>query len=95
MKYFQKTYLEILFSFIGLGTMIFFAVQWAAFNDVFMIKNVEINGVQYFDDSSLASYKNDIKGNHIMFFDLKSYKNKIESVAYVKDCKISLSLIHI
>ena len=89
MRYFQKTYLEILFSFIGLGTMIFFAVQWAAFNDVFMIKNVEINGVQYFDDSSLASYKNDIKGNHIMFFDLKSYKNKIESVAYVKDCKIS------
>ena len=48
--------------------------QWASFNNIFMIKNVEINGVQYFDDSSLASYKNDIKDNHIMFFDLKSYK---------------------
>ena len=89
MRYFQKTYLEILLFFISLCTMIFLAVQWAKFNDVFMIKNVEINGVQYFDDSSLASYKNDIKGNHIMFFDLKSYKDQIESVAYVKDCKIS------
>ena len=63
--------------------------QWASFNNIFMIKNVEINGVQYFDDSSLASYKNDIKDNHIMFFDLKSYKDDIESLAYVKDCKIS------
>ena len=73
MKYFQRKYLEVFFFFIGIVTIIFLPIQWAAFNKVFMIKNVEINGVQYFDDSSLASYKNDIKDNHIMFFDLKSY----------------------
>ncbi len=89
MKYFQKTYLENFFFFIMLGAIIFMSFQWASFNNIFMIKNVEINGVQYFDDSSLASYKNDIKDNHIMFFDLKSYKDDIESLAYVKDCKIS------
>ena len=89
MKYFQRKYLEVFFFFIGIVTIIFLPIQWAAFNKVFMIKNVEINGVQYFDDSSLASYKNDIKDNHIIFFDLKSYKDKIESLAYVKDCKIS------
>jgi len=89
MKYFQKTYLENFFFFIMLGAIIFMSFQWASFNKIFMIKNVEINGVQYFDDSSLASYKNDIKDNHIMFFDLKSYKDDIESLAYVKDCKIS------
>ena len=89
MKYFKRTYLEIPFFLLGISTLIFLAVQWAVFNDMFTIKNVEISGVQYFDDSSLDSYKNEIKDNHIMFFDLKSYKNQIESIAYVRSCKIS------
>ena len=89
MKYFKRTYLEISFFLLGLVALIFLAFQWAVFNDIFTIKNVEISGTQYFDDSSLDSYKNEIKDNHIMFFDLKSYKNQIESLAYVRDCKIS------
>ncbi|MEC7822671.1 MAG: FtsQ-type POTRA domain-containing protein [Candidatus Neomarinimicrobiota bacterium] len=72
-----------------MGIIIFLAIKWAAFNDMFTIKNVEINGVQYFDDSSLASYKSEIKDNHIMFLDLQSHKDRIESLIYVKDCKIS------
>ncbi|GIS42506.1 MAG: hypothetical protein Ct9H90mP15_05460 [Candidatus Neomarinimicrobiota bacterium] len=51
MKYFQKTYLENFFFFIMLGAIIFMSFQWASFNNIFMIKNVEINGVQFFDDS--------------------------------------------
>ena len=89
MKYFKRIYLEITFFILGIGALIFLSVQWAVFNEIFMIKNVQINGAQYFDDISLDSYKNEIKDNHIIFFDLKTYKNQIESLAYVRDCKIS------
>ena len=89
MKYFKKIYLEISLFFLGVILVIFLALQWATFNEMFTIKNVEISGAQYFDDSSLALYKNEIKDNNIMSFDLRYYKNQIESLAYVKDCKIS------
>ncbi len=85
----NKIYIEIPFFILRMGIIIFLAIKWAAFNDMFTIKNVEINGVQYFDDSSLASYKSEIKDNHIMFLDLQSHKDRIESLIYVKDCKIS------
>jgi len=85
----NKIYIEIPFFILRMGIIIFLAIKWAAFNDMFTIKNVEINGVQYFDDSSLASYKSEIKDNHIMFLDLQYHKDRIESLIYVKDCKIS------
>tara|TARA_Y100001970_G_C14202569_1_gene841988 strand:- start:1294 stop:2043 length:750 start_codon:yes stop_codon:yes gene_type:complete len=88
MKYFRKKYSEVLFFFLALGTIIFLAVQWAEFHDLFKVKNVEINEIQYFNDSSLVSYKNEMKDNHIMFFDLKYYKDQIDSLTYVKNSKI-------
>ncbi|MEC8946013.1 MAG: FtsQ-type POTRA domain-containing protein, partial [Candidatus Neomarinimicrobiota bacterium] len=68
--------------------VIFLAIKWAAFNDMFTIKNVEINGINYFDETPLLSYKDQINNHHIMFFDLKSYKNDIQSLEYIKDCKV-------
>ena len=86
-KYIRKSYIEIPFFLLRMVIIIFLAIKWAAFNDMFTIKNVEIDGINYFDETPLLSYKDQINNNHIMFFDLQSYKNNIQS--------LDLSLIHI
>ena len=81
-------YIEIPFFLLRMGIIIFLAIKWAAFNDMFIIKNVEIDGINYFDETPLLSYKDKINNHHIIFSDLKSYKNDIQSLEYIKDCKI-------
>ena len=81
-------YIEIPFFLLRMGIIIFLAIKWAAFNDMFTIKNVEIDGINYFDETPLLSYKDKINNHHIIFSDLKSYKNDIQSLEYIKDCKI-------
>ncbi|GIT10505.1 MAG: hypothetical protein CM1200mP31_6740 [Candidatus Neomarinimicrobiota bacterium] len=36
-------------SFFKMVIIIFLAIKWAAFNDMFTIKNVEIDGINYFE----------------------------------------------
>ena len=81
-------YIEIPFFLLKMGIIIFLAIKWAAFNDMFTIKNVEIDGINYFDETPLLFYKDQINNHHIIFSDLKSYKNDIQSLEYIKDCKI-------
>lgn len=81
-------YIEIPFFLLRMAIIIFLAIKWAAFNDMFIIKNVEIDGINYFDETPLLSYKDKINNHHIIFSDLKSYKNDIQSLEYIKDCKI-------
>ena len=50
-------YIEIPFFLLRMGIIIFLAIKWAAFNDMFIIKNVEIDGINYFDETPLLSYR--------------------------------------
>jgi cell division protein FtsQ len=68
---------------------IFGSIKWAQFNDMFIVKNVRIEGINYFDDTMLVEYKASIKNQNIFFSDLRDYKKNIESLDHIKGCKIS------
>ena len=61
----------------------------AQFNAIFIVENVKIEGINYFDDTMLIEYKTSIKNQNIFFSNLKDYKNDIKSLDHIKDCKVS------
>jgi cell division septal protein FtsQ len=68
---------------------LFGSVKWAQFNAIFIVENVKIEGINYFDDTMLIEYKTSIKNQNIFFSNLKDYKNDIKSLDHIKDCKVS------
>ena len=68
---------------------LFISIKWAQFNEIFIVKNVKIEGINYFDDTMLVEYKANIENQNIFFSDLRNYKNSIESLDHIKGCKIS------
>ena len=72
-----------------IGISLFVSVKWAQFNHSFDVKDVKIEGINYFDDTLLIEYKKSIKDQNIFLSNLKGYKNDIESLDHIKGCKIS------
>ena len=72
-----------------IGVFLFGSVKWAQFNQTFVVKDVKIEGINYFDDTVLKEYKKSIKDQNIFLSNLKSYKSEIESLDHIKGCKIS------
>ena len=68
---------------------LFGSVKWAQFNAIFIVEDVKIEGVNYFDDTMLIEYKTSIRNQNIFFSNLKDYKNDIKSLDHIKDCKVS------
>ncbi|HIF29287.1 MAG: FtsQ-type POTRA domain-containing protein [bacterium] len=68
---------------------LFGSVKWAQFNAIFIVEDVKIEGINYFDDTMLIEYKTSIKNQNIFFSNLKDYKNDIKSLDHIKDCKVS------
>ena len=68
---------------------LFGSVKWAQFNAIFIVEDVRIEGINYFDDTMLIEYKTNIKNQNIFFSNLKDYKNDIKSLDHIKDCKVS------
>ncbi len=76
-------------SLLLIGIFLFGSIKWTKFNQMFIVKDVNIEGVNYFDDTMLLEYKNSIKNQNIFFSNLGNYKDSIESLDHIKDCKIS------
>ena len=76
-------------SFLLIGVFLFVSIKWAKFNQMFIVKDVNIEGVNYFDDTMLLEYNNSIKNQNIFFSNLGNYKDSIESLDHIKDCKVS------
>ena len=76
-------------SLLLIGIFLFVSIKWAKFNQMFIVKDVNIEGVNYFDDTMLLEYKNSIKNQNIFFSNLGNYKDSIESLDHIKDCKVS------
>jgi cell division septal protein FtsQ len=72
-----------------IGVFLFGSVKWAQFNQTFVVKDVKIEGINYFDDTVLTDYKQSIKDQNIFLSNLKGYKSDIESLDHIKGCKIS------
>ena len=72
-----------------IGISLFGSVKWAQFNQTFVVKDVKIEGINYFDDTVLSEYKKSIKDQNIFLSNLKGYKIEIESLDHIKGCKIS------
>ena len=54
-KYIKKSYIEIPFFLLRMVIIIFLAIKWAAFNDMFTIKNVEINGIKIVGETDILN----------------------------------------
>ena len=76
-------------SLLLIGIFLFGSIKWAKFNQMFIVKDVNIEGVNYFDDTMLLEYKNSIKNQNIFFSNLGDYKDNIEALDHIKDCKVS------
>jgi len=77
-------------SLLLIGIFVFGSLKWAKFNKIFIVKDVNIEGVNYFDSYDYDyNYINSIKNQNIFFSDLGSYKDSIESLDHIKDCKVS------
>ena len=87
-KIFNVVYQPILCLTI-IGVFLFGSVKWAQFNQTFVVKDVKIEGINYFDDTVLTEYKKSIKDQNIFLYNLKGYKSDIESLDHIKGCKIS------
>lgn len=72
-----------------IAIFLFGSVRWAEFNEIFIIENVKIEGINYFDGAMLIDYEENIKDQNIFFSNLKKYKNNIKSLDHIKDCKVS------
>ena len=76
-------------SFLLIATLLFGSIKWAEFNEMLIIRDVNIEGINYFDDTMLTEYKDSIENQNIFFSNLGSYKDNIESLDHIKDSKIS------
>ena len=63
---------------ILIGISLFGSIKWAQFNKTFIVKDVKIEGINYFDDTVLIKYKKSIKDQNIFLSNLKGYKSDIE-----------------
>ena len=84
-----KTVYQPLLSLTIIGITLFGAIEWAQFNQTFIVKDVKIEGISYFDDIILTEYRKSIKDQNIFLSNLKGYKSDIESLDHIKGCKIS------
>jgi cell division septal protein FtsQ len=87
-KIFNVVYQPLL-CLVIIGISLFGSVKWAQFNQTFVVKDVKIEGINYFDDTVLLEYKKSIKDQNIFLSNLKGYKIEIESLDHIKGCKIS------
>jgi cell division septal protein FtsQ len=87
-KIFNVVYQPLL-CLVIIGISLFGSVKWAQFNQTFVVKDVKIEGINYFDDTVLSEYKKSIKDQNIFLSNLKGYKIEIESLDHIKGCKIS------
>lgn len=46
---------------ILIGISLFGSIKWAQFNKTFIVKDVKIEGINYFDDTVLIEYKKKYK----------------------------------
>ena len=59
-------------SLLLIGIFLFGSIKWAKFNQMFIVKDVNIEGVNYFDDTMLLEYKDSIKNQNIFFSLIKT-----------------------
>ena len=80
------------------STIIFFVViiglcvlslNWADFKKIYEVKEVNIYGATFFDQSIIEEKSNYMMSNNIFNSDLKNYKNEILNFDHIIDCKIS------
>ena len=80
------------------STIIFFVViiglcvlslNWADFKKIYEVKEVNIYGATFFDQSIIEEKSNYMMSNNIFNSDLRNYKNEILNFDHIIDCKIS------
>ena len=86
-NYISLTSSIIFFIFI-IGLCIL-SLNWADFKKIYEVKEVNIYGTTFFDQSIIEEKSNDMMSYNIFNGDLKNYKDEILSFDHIFDCKIS------
>ena len=63
--------------------------NWADFNKIYTVKEVNIYGTTFFDQSIIEEKSNAIMSNDIFNSKLRNYKDEILNFDHIIDCKIS------
>ena len=79
---------SIIFSIVIVGLCVL-SLNWADFKKIYEVKEVNIYGTTFFDQSIIEEKSNDMMSYNIFNGDLKNYKDEILSFDHIIDCKIS------
>ena len=79
---------SIIFFIVIVGLCVL-SLNWADFKKIYEVKEVNIYGATFFDQSIIEEKSNYMMSNNIFNSDLKNYKNEILNFDHIIDCKIS------
>ena len=79
---------SIIFFIVIVGLCVL-SLNWADFKKIYEVKEVNIYGTTFFDQSIIEEKSNDMMSYNIFNGDLKNYKDEILSFDHIIDCKIS------
>ena len=79
---------SIIFFIVIFGLCVL-SLNWADFKKIYEVKEVNIYGTTFFDQSIIEEKSNDMMSYNIFNGDLKNYKDEILSFDHIIDCKIS------
>tara|TARA_B100000902_G_scaffold90350_1_gene94029 strand:+ start:1550 stop:2293 length:744 start_codon:yes stop_codon:yes gene_type:complete len=75
--------------FIAIIGLCVLSLNWADFKKIYEVKQVNIHGTNFFDQSIIEEKSNDMMLYNIFNSDLRNYKDEILGFDHIIDCKIS------
>ncbi len=81
--------LENVFVVFLVFIIFYLSIIWADFSKIYNVKEIKINGVNYFNKNLIEDKNIDFLGQNILSINLVSLKNDIKDFDHIVDCKIS------
>ena len=75
--------------FIVIIALCVLSLNWADFKKIYEVKEINIYGTTFFDQSIIKEKSNEMMSYNIFNSDLRNYKDEILSFDHIIDCKIS------
>ena len=84
-----KSLISSIIFFIVIIALCVLSLNWAVFKKIYEVKEINIYGTTFFDQSIIKEKSNEMMSYNIFNSDLRNYKDEILSFDHIIDCKIS------
>jgi len=84
-----KSLISSIIFFIVIIALCVLSLNWADFKKIYEVKEINIYGTTFFDQSIIKEKSNEMMSYNIFNSDLRNYKDEILSFDHIIDCKIS------